>query len=463
MDPAKLRAMLGVSPAPGKSAAEPITLERPATHTTTDATDTVLANLDEWDLAQGDRLARKMPILPPEAWSDFHGVAYLQDPELVEVCTDEQRYKFLATMMETPEYLSLHEATSLCSTASDLAAEQFGKEFAKLQASEAKRPKERDARKEAGKQQGNALRAVGKAVASAAKEVEELNDMRNCLGMGGNGGDDKGRMDAAKVVNTFQRVRNSRQLKRICELAGMFRLMAQSKQRQKITHGYDDMVGTEMAGDVGRLLPHELAQLACPEFELEAMRRLVEKQSLCRQFKGVERIGKGPIIVCVDESGSMDGEPVCQAKAFCLGMAWIAKHQKRWCCLIGYSGGMEGTICVLKPGKWDETALLTWLEHFYGGGTTMDVPLAELPNRYWPAINPPKGKTDLIVLTDGIVRVPRQMEQDFLAWKAKEKVRCISLILGNSSGGGLQSVSDELHCIRSIDTTENGIEKCLSV
>jgi hypothetical protein len=75
--------------------------------------------------------------------------------------------------------------------------------------------------------------------------------------------------------------------------------VAQSKQRMKTTHGYDDLVGVTLDGDVGRLLPHELAKLAIEEFELDAMRRLVERQMMSRMYQAVESVAKGPILVVV--------------------------------------------------------------------------------------------------------------------------------------------------------------------
>ncbi|OWK34670.1 hypothetical protein FRUB_10641 [Fimbriiglobus ruber] len=84
------------------------------------------------------------------------------------------------------------------------------------------------------------------------------------------------------MAAAFQRVRGDPALWRICDLAGRFRRVAQSKQRQKAVHGLDDVVGVETGGDVGRLLPAELARLVVPELELDALRRIVEKQALCR-------------------------------------------------------------------------------------------------------------------------------------------------------------------------------------
>ena len=55
----------------------------------------------------------------------------------------------------------------------------------------------------------------------------------------------------------FKRVRSDPTLRRICELAGRYRRVAQSRQRRKTTHGLDDVVGVVMDADLGRLLPQE--------------------------------------------------------------------------------------------------------------------------------------------------------------------------------------------------------------
>jgi uncharacterized protein with von Willebrand factor type A (vWA) domain len=126
-------------------------------------------------------------------------------------------------------------------------------------------------------------RAVGRAVAEADKEVSELHEASAAL---------------------FRRMRSDPALKRICELAGRFRRVAQSKQRQKVTHGLDDVVGVEPGGDVGRLLPVELGRLLVPELELDTLRRIAERQAVCREHHAVEPVGQGPVVVCLDESGA---------------------------------------------------------------------------------------------------------------------------------------------------------------
>jgi uncharacterized protein with von Willebrand factor type A (vWA) domain len=211
------------------------------------------------------------------------------------------------------------------------------------------------------------------------------------------------------------------------------------------------------------LLPVELAQLADPVFEDDAMRRLVEKQSFCRQFQGIERLGRGPIVVCVDESGSMACEQrIENAKAFALAMAWLARHQNRWCCLIGYSGGSAGTCCVLKPHFWNELELLNWLDHFYGGGTTMTVCMETLPYTYWPKLSPPKGKTDIVIITDGQVHINAIQAARFAEWRKEQKAHVISLII-NGYADDLAQVSDVCHTVRGIDLSETAVQDCLGV
>jgi uncharacterized protein with von Willebrand factor type A (vWA) domain len=205
----------------------------------------------------------------------------------------------VAQLLDTPAYHGLHAATRLDDTAAAIAAAHFAQQFAKLKDEDAETPADGVGREVA------ALRVVGRTVAEAGREVEELHDATAALGMGPG---TPGSSDPTTVAALFRRVRSDSSLRRICELAGRFRRVTQSKQRMKATHGLDDVVGVEPGGDVGRLLPSELARLVIPELELDTLRRIAEREALCREHHAVEPIGKGPIVVSVDESGSMEGE-----------------------------------------------------------------------------------------------------------------------------------------------------------
>jgi uncharacterized protein with von Willebrand factor type A (vWA) domain len=223
----------------------------------------------------------------------------------------------------------------------------------------------------------------------------------------------------------------------------------------------DDLVGVALDGDPSRLLPVELARLAVPELELDTLRRLVERQCMAREYRAVEPVGKGPIIISVDESGSMMGEKVHTAKALALAMAWIARQQKRWCALVAYSGDSGERLLPLPPGRWDENQLADWLCAFIGEGSHLDVPVREMP-RYYQQLGAPPGRTDVLFITDALCRIHAGLKQQFREWKQSVGARLISLVVG-SEPGDLSDISDEVHSVPSLSATEEAVERVLSI
>ena len=415
--------------------------------------------VDDWGLRRGRELVAESErwqsfALGEHAAADFFAVAFDPDPRLRESCIDPRRHEFLTQLLGTPEYRELHTATRLDDTASEIAATHFATQFADLN-----KPGAADAIAADGMDPEMAtLRAVGKALAAAKEEVGELFETASALGMGPGA---PGANDPKAVAAFFKRVRSDPVLKRICELAGRYRRVAQSKQRRKTVHGLDDVVGVEPGGDLARLLPHELAKLAVPELELDTLRRLVERQTLCREYHATEPVGKGPIIVTVDESGSMQGEKAHTAKALSLALAWIARQQNRWCALVAYSGDSGERLLALPPGRWDESALADWLTAFIGHGSDLDVPIRELP-RMFAEMKAPPGVTDVIMITDAICQIPSEIRERFCAWKQSAQVRAIALVIDNPSGD-LAAVADEVHSVRSLDADESAVGRVLSI
>jgi hypothetical protein len=138
---------------------------------------------------------------------------------------------FLKQLLETPDYQALHERTMLNEVASEIAAYAFAAQFARL-----KNEPGEGAGKAKGDELMNTLRAVGRALHEASKEVEELSEATGALGMGHGS---PGSNDPRAIILLYRRVRSNATLRRICELAGRYRRVAMSKQRQKPTHGHD--------------------------------------------------------------------------------------------------------------------------------------------------------------------------------------------------------------------------------
>jgi uncharacterized protein with von Willebrand factor type A (vWA) domain len=464
MDPKDLLKMLDLEGRPPDTPSE-FGVMAPAVSDTPppDASPTAL-EVDAWGLRRGGDLLAESERLRTAgtdefAAADFFTSAFDPDPRLVGACTDPRRHQFISQLLDTPEYHALHAATRLDDTAAGIAAAHFAEQFARL--------RKEDTKDQAAGAAGGGddlggematLRAVGRAVAEAGREVGELHETAAALGMGPG---EPGSNDPRAVAEMFRRVRGDPTLRRICELAGRFRRVAQSKQRQKVTHGLDDVVGVEPGGDVGRLLPSELARLMLPELELDALRRVVEKQAMCREHHAVEPVGKGPVIICLDESGSMSGEKIHTAKALALALAWVARRQRRWCALVAYSGDSGERLLPLPPGRWDEARLADWLSAFIGRGSDIDVPVRELP-RIYAELKAPLGVTDLVFVTDAKCRLPPEVKNHFLEWKWLAQARLVTLVLDNPPGD-LAHVSDEVHQVRSLAPDSDVVGRVLSL
>ena len=448
MNPKDLLTMLDLEGKPP----DPVT---PAEVTSTPVSPTAL-EVDAWGLRRGRDLLQESERLAKsgtDAWAvaDFFTAAFDPDPRLVDQCSDPRRQQFLVQLLDTPDYHALHTATRLDETAASIAATHFAEQFAHLTKEETPPHDPLDA-------EMATLRAVGRALAEADKELTELRDATSAVGLGPG---EPGSHDPRAMARVFQRVRNDPTLRRICELAGRFRRVAFSKQRQKVLHGLDEIVGVEPGGEIARLLPSELAQLMIPELELATLRRIVEHQALCREQQATEPVGRGPIVVCLDESGSMSGEKIQTAKALALALAWIARHQRRWAALIAYSGDSGERLLPLPPGRWNEGALLDWLTAFIGKGSDLDVPVRELP-RMVAELQAPAGITDVLIITDAQCRIPAPVITEFLAWKQPSRARVISLVVDHSPGD-LVRISDEVHPVTSLAPDSAVVGRVLSL
>lgn len=102
--------------------------------------------------------------------------------------------------------------------------------------------------------------------------------------------------------------------------------------------------------DLNNLLPHEIVQLDDPDLELIFLKNLVEKKLLSYQLSGIERqmreawvvdykeVGKkGPILVCLDTSGSMRDLNEIVAKAFALTVINILEKLGVNCAFFPFS------------------------------------------------------------------------------------------------------------------------------
>ena len=272
--------------------------------------------LDQWSLRKGTELLAESPRLrklnlTSETVADLHAAAFLPDPELVESCSDPLRRGFIQELINTPGYQLLHEFTKLNTVAAEIAACSFAEQFHLL---EARAPDPSQPSKPEGLDFA-VIASASRAAKEAADGVQELESVTQAMGMGPG---EPGSSDVNAIASAFKAARSNKALMRICVLAGKYKQLAQGLHKARSKNGFEEVTGLESGGDISRLVPSELMKLGIPELELDFLRRFVEKQTLCREFDATEKVGLGPIVVVLDESGSMVGHRNESAKAIAL-------------------------------------------------------------------------------------------------------------------------------------------------
>ena len=75
-------------------------------------------------------------------------------------------------------------------------------------------------------------------------------------------------------------------------------------------------------------------------------------------------------------------------------------------------------------------------------------------------IGAPPGVTDLVLVTDARCRIPSEIKQRFLDWRAH--VRAVALVIG-SAPGDLEGVCDECHRVSALDPAGDAVGRVLSL
>jgi len=439
--------------------------------------DPTVLHLDQWSKRRGEESLESAPKIrkqyrnagyseleAEDAAADFVGMSFLPHYKKTNNPEDQYRRAFVDALEESPEYVSMKADTVMDALASEIASWHMSSQYIEFKQEQEKRAEEEGEGEGSGAPGGEEMKdaareAAGKAAGDASDEVESLNDIRDAIGLGQ--GDDGNRIPKEELLAMFQRVKGSDRLKAICQYLGRFRRMAQAQQRYRIDAGQEEMVGVTMGGPLEQILPSELAGLADNDMQYEVMRKIVEREYMSWDYDGFAKRAKGPIVVVVDESGSMDGDRVHMAKAIALSLYWVASYQNRWVCLVGFSGGRKGNWLTIKPGESKPNELLDWLEHFYCGGTTCDVPLVELPKK-WKKLGCPEGKTDVVVITDAMLRVPDKVKNNFNNWKAESQAKMVTIVIGDQPGD-LEAVSDATFSVADLDIEQEAVRKVLSI
>jgi uncharacterized protein YegL len=188
------------------------------------------------------------------------------------------------------------------------------------------------------------------------------------------------------------------QVERIARLAGRMYVALRGAQARKI-HGIpSEVYSVEQGNDLARLLPVEQVLLTDPVLEIAALERIASRRAAQYAVRGTTKVSKGPLVIALDESGSMGGERNEWAKAAAVALSRVAAEEKRPVSVVHYS-----TSTVIQPLPLGDTeALLKMIRHFLGKGTAIGLALGVAVQQVRELAQKGQKGADIILVTDGI-------------------------------------------------------------
>jgi hypothetical protein len=148
-------------------------------------------------------------------------------------------------------------------------------------------------------------------------------------------------VDIEAKARLAERIRQSPKLQQLARAAGRMRRLALAKQQSPSKHAREEVADVELGSDLARVLPTELVKLTDPLLSLDFARRFVEGTLMQYRLQGRETLGRGPLIVLLDDSGSMEGDRELWAKAVTLGLVQVAAFQRRRCRIVHFDGAVR--------------------------------------------------------------------------------------------------------------------------
>lgn len=232
-----------------------------------------------------------------------------------------------------------------------------------------------------------------------------------------------------------------------------------------------EIAGLRLSDSLQDALPSELALYSNPSSQQIFKMKYAQKQLLSYSYtRNIEykksheateevEVGetiekKGPMIICVDKSGSMQGTPERVAKTVAFALAQKSLEEERGCYLISFSTEIEIETMDLSSFNSTEgiTNLVKFLRMSFKGGTdakpALEYSVKLLKEKDWK-------NADVLMISDFVMgSLGTELEEEIKAQQEK-KCRFFSLAVTSNGNNEVISVFDK-NWIYDINTKDSG-------
>ena len=294
---------------------------------------------------------------------------------------------------------------------------------------------------------------MGSTLTETGKQVQEVSELCEAWGLGTG---ENCQVAFQNKKDAIERIRRSSKLHKLTDLVGKFKESAIVEQKKKAKHGAVEIKGVTTGDKIQDTLPSDRMNLCNDITKGDFYRRMSEHGLLQYSKESNKQKNKGPIIVCVDTSGSMQGDEEIWSKALTIGILEVAQMQKRDFACIIYSSHADKPI-VIKKDEIAPQKIIDCAERFHNGGTDFEAPLNE-------ALELIKDSTfknaDIVFITDGDCYVSDNFSRKFKQIKEDKDFRTLGVLVnmgcGHVSDSSLKEFCDNITLVSDIADLNDG-------
>jgi len=265
--------------------------------------------------------------------------------------------------------------------------------------------------------------AIQSAVTSAMKMAQEASDAIKSWGNG-----DSSPVAMKQNIELLRRVQSSQKLLDIIKHLGRYREILDNARKSSFTYGRGEKYDIVLGKDFTRAISSEYAYLATPE-TIPLFIRKVQRKTL-KQYRKRERVSKGygDIVVCIDESSSMAGDPIAWAKAVALVLLEHASQNGRSCVMVRFASDEQPVAHIFTKGKYTSNDVFDFAESFLGGGTDFEAPLKKAVTLIE---NQGFENADVMFITDGECSISNEFAENFRDKRSQLKFKVAGIVIGS--------------------------------
>lgn len=291
------------------------------------------------------------------------------------------------------------------------------------------------------------------------KDSDETNEALSTL-HGVEAGKGQKLNDLKEKQELANKLKNNKKLRELTKkLGALRRVWTQRKRAKKTSASYESITGATFSNDVTKAFPAELALAGTPQGRALFALKFSQKTILTKDYTAHQNnLGKGPVVMYIDVSGSMSGEPELWSKAIAFVIAEEALKQKRKVWISLFDTRVDQTV-ELRPGDNNLRTLLDFVGAWtLGGGTSFNAVLSHAVDKGCK-----DQRADVLMITDGHSDVNENLKRRVKAFKTNTGTQWSTVCINTDVPDVCREFSDDVYSVNVYNTenTIDAIQKCL--